>query len=120
MIKATGSDYPEARAARIPATESIPMSSALPTSQPDEVALMSILRLLNRMRNVGSLSPVEHAFVMAARVMFDELSKHCDNLLGGGAGLESIPQMSVPQLPDEDGGKARAKKKPSTGGGSAQ
>lgn len=47
----------------------------------DEAALMNILRLLNRVRPDEPLTPVQRAFLLGARAMFEELKQICDQFL---------------------------------------
>ena len=79
------SDFTEqtrARGASVAAPEGPPTPGAVP-EQPaaDEAALMNLLRLLNHVRTTRTISPIERAFVLGARMVFEELTRVCDDLL---------------------------------------
>ena len=57
------------------------MLQALPHATDEELALMYVVRLMNRLLGPGSLSPVERAFVAGARIMFEHLSAECQRNL---------------------------------------
>ncbi|MBX9585099.1 MAG: hypothetical protein K2X87_32740, partial [Gemmataceae bacterium] len=72
--------YPAAvpvRGATIPA----PPEPGGPGPAADEAAVVHILRILHRVRDAGTLAPIDRAFVLAARAMFAELGNVCDALL---------------------------------------
>lgn len=50
-------------------------------TDPDEAAILYILRILNRASRPRPLTPVEHAFVVGARAMFRQLVEVCDDLI---------------------------------------
>lgn len=70
-----------ARAAGVSPTAEAVGSAASWQPGADEGALMNILRLLNRVQRIAPLPPVERAFVLGAKVMFEQLAKACDELL---------------------------------------
>jgi hypothetical protein len=47
----------------------------------EELALMYVLRIIDRVVGPGTLSPVERAFVAGARVMFEHLAEQCRTTL---------------------------------------
>jgi hypothetical protein len=47
----------------------------------EERTLLALLRLIDRVAGPGTLSPVERAFVSGAKIMFDQLSKECREML---------------------------------------
>jgi hypothetical protein len=47
----------------------------------EERTLLALLRLIDRLAGPGTLSPVERAFVAGAKIMFDQLSKECREML---------------------------------------
>jgi hypothetical protein len=51
----------------------------------DEAALTHILRVLNRVTGATTLSPVEHAIVAGAHVIFTHLARTCQGLLTAAA-----------------------------------
>jgi hypothetical protein len=59
-----------------------PSAGAGASGEPEEVAIMQILRLLNQVQLPGTLSPVERAFVEGAHTIFTKLSSVCVELLG--------------------------------------
>jgi hypothetical protein len=64
----------------------IPPAPAAPTGEPhpqsdEEQTLLALLRLIDRVIGPGTLSPVERALVAGAKIMFDQLSKECRELL---------------------------------------
>jgi hypothetical protein len=93
---------------------------------PDEAALANILRLLNQIRARGVVSPVDRAFVLAARTMFDELAGVCARLLEGPAPPTPTPQPEAAATRAESTEEAApkrassAKKKLTPGGATAQ
>jgi hypothetical protein len=56
-------------------------SSAVAVITDEERALLSVLRLVDRVVSPGTLSPSERAFITGAKVMFDQLSSECKKML---------------------------------------
>jgi hypothetical protein len=76
------SDFAEqtrARGASVAAAEGPGAAPERPAA--DEAALLNLLRLLNQVRTTRPLEPVERAFVLGAREVFEELARVCDGLL---------------------------------------
>ncbi len=80
-----------ARSAAVPAEESSTMGAASAQAAADEATLTNILRLLHRVRPAAPLSPVERAFVLGARAMFEQLAKVCDDLLARQSAAHASP-----------------------------
>ena len=79
----------------------------------DEAALMNILRLLNGVRRHGTLLPVERAFVLGAKAMFEELARVCDGLLA-----PPIVSSAAPDTPATEtvASASRSWRRPTPGG----
>jgi hypothetical protein len=58
-----------------------PRAGEADTRSDEERTLLALLRLIDRIAGPGTLSPVERAFVAGAKIMFDQLSKQCREML---------------------------------------
>jgi hypothetical protein len=83
----------------------------------DEAAVMNLLRVVNRAATGGTLTPVERAFVLAARTVFAELERVCGDLLavppGPAAAARRGNESTAPAT-----GTRPARRRPSTRTGS--
>jgi hypothetical protein len=120
-----------ARGASVPASEG-PEAPGAVSEQPaaDEAALMNLLRLLNQLRTCPALTPVERAFVLGAKAVFQELAAVCDAVLAPppasaappAAPPSAAPSFSAPEQPAAaeeaaPAGRTRASRRPTPGGG---
>jgi hypothetical protein len=86
-VPATEETQPPATATRRAYTApKIPPATEVPgrddTSETaSEVALLQIMRILNRAQSGCKLTPVERAVLIGARALFEQLTATCDNLL---------------------------------------
>jgi hypothetical protein len=58
-----------------------PLAAVTDVQAEQERMVLAVLRLIDRVIGPGTLSPVEHAFVAGAKVMFDQLSAECARML---------------------------------------
>ncbi len=99
-----------------------PLSPGAMLEQPavDEAALMNLLRLLNQVRASRALTPVERAFVLGARAVFEELARVCHAALAVPGAMEPPPVSSTEQPPvsgePAPAGRPRARRRPTPGG----
>jgi hypothetical protein len=88
------SPQPGAQAIQVPAPQPAPArpeASLPPPSTPsplatvhggdEELVLLDVLRLMNRVIRSGTLAPVERAFVAGAKIMFEHLACECQAML---------------------------------------